>query len=83
MGKSPHPIRNWSAYDRSLDERGNLMVWMDASAIASWHNVGHHGGRGRVCLYSGMAIETVLKLKALLKLPLRATEGFVNSLFRL
>ncbi len=83
MGKSLHPIRNWSEYNRSLVERGNLTVWMDASAIASWHNVEHHGGRGRGYQYSDTAIETVLMLKAVFKLPLRALEGFVNSLFRL
>ena len=33
MGKSLHPIRNWSEYNRGLVERGNLTVWMDASAI--------------------------------------------------
>ena len=71
MGKSLHPIRNWSEYNRGLVERGNLTVWMDASAIASWHNVEHHGGRGRGYRYSDTAIETVLMLKAVFKLPLR------------
>lgn len=50
MGKSLHPIRNWSEYNRGLVERGSFTVWMDASAIASWHNVEHHGGRGRIAL---------------------------------
>lgn len=60
-----------------------MMVWMDATAIASWHNVEHHGSRGRGCLYSDMVTETMLMLKAVPELPQRATDGFVNSLFRL
>ena len=32
MGKSLHPIRNWSEYNRGLVERGSLTVWMDAVA---------------------------------------------------
>ncbi len=73
MGKSLHPIRNWSAYNRSLVERGNLTAWMDTSAIANCHKVEHHGGRGRGYGYSDRAIETALMLEAVSKLPLRAT----------
>ncbi|HDZ9028741.1 TPA: IS5-like element ISEc35 family transposase, partial [Escherichia coli] len=43
----------------------------------------HHGRRGRGFHYSDSAIETALMLKAVFKLPLRALEGFINSLFQL
>jgi hypothetical protein len=38
---------------------------------------------GRPKLYSDLAIETVLTLRLLFKLPLRQTEGFLKSIFRL
>ena len=38
---------------------------------------------GRPKLYSDLAIETALTLRLLFKLPLRQTEGFLKSIFRL
>ncbi len=56
---------------------------MDEQAIKQWHCTVHHGRRGRGFHYSDTAIETALMLKGLFKLPLRALEGFINSLFQL
>ncbi len=56
---------------------------MDEQAIKQWHCLVHHGRRGRGFHYSDTAIETALMLKGLFKLPLRALEGFINSLFQL
>ncbi|KIE04213.1 Uncharacterized protein NF27_IW00010, partial [Candidatus Jidaibacter acanthamoeba] len=39
--------------------------------------------RGRLTFYSDYAIEMMLTLRMLLKLPLRQTEGFVKSIFEL
>ena len=39
------------------------------------------GKPGRQRLYSELAIETILTLRLVIKLPLRQVEGFVNSLF--
>ena len=38
---------------------------------------------GRPKLYSDLAIETALTLRLLFKLPLRQTEGFLKSIFRM
>ena len=43
----------------------------------------HHGRWGRGFHYSDTAIETALMLKGVFKLPLRALEEFINSLFTL
>ena len=40
-------------------------------------------GRVRPHKYSSLAIETVLFIRLLFKLPLRQTEGFISSLFQL
>lgn len=56
---------------------------MDEQAIKHWHCQTHHGRRGRGFHYSDRAIETALMLKSVFKLPLRALEGFINSLFTL
>ena len=53
---------------------------MAPDAIATWEptGIGRHGGQQK---YSDVAIETALTLRLLFHLPLRHTEGFVQSLF--
>ena len=75
-------VRNWSAYDAGLKQRGCLTVWFPA-ALA---RVGYYQGppkRGGQYTFSDRAIQTVLTLRMIYQLPLRQTEGFVASLLRL
>ena len=51
MGKSLHPITNWSQYNKSLISRGSLTFWVDAAAMNNWFHHDHHGRRGRSQLY--------------------------------
>lgn len=83
MGKSKQKVCNWRQYNQALVKRGSLTLWMDEQAIKHWHCQTHHGRRGRGFHYSDRAIETALMLKSVFKLPLRALEGFINSLFTL
>ncbi|WP_034283815.1 IS5 family transposase [Aeromonas salmonicida] len=83
MGKSKQKISNWKLYNLALVKRGSLTLWMDEQAIKHWHCQTHHGRRGRGFHYSDRAIETALMLKSVFKLPLRALDGFINSLFQL
>ena len=83
MGKPKRKITNWKQYNQALVNRGSLTFWLDESAIQNWHCKEHHGGRGRGFQFSDTAIETALMLKGVFKLSLRATEGFMNSLFQL
>jgi hypothetical protein len=83
MGKSKHRITNWPEYNKALVNRGSLTFWIDEQAIKQWCCTEHHGGRGRGFQYSDTAIETALMLKGLFNLPLRALEGFINSVFSL
>nr|WP_283166191.1 IS5 family transposase [Shewanella fodinae] len=83
VGKSKHQITNWPEYNRALTKRGSLTFWIDEQAMNHWCCSKHHGGRGRGFQYSDTAIETALMLKGLFNLPLRALEGFINSVFGL
>ena len=80
--KTKYRVANWSDYDRSLVDRGNITVWLSDDAIASW-NAKPSGRRGGQRKYSDLAIETSLTLRLLLHLPLRQTEGFLLSIFEL
>src|SRR3954453_55553 len=59
-------VRNWPEYDRALQQRGSLTVWVTPEALAAWHPpcTGH---RRRPRSYSDVAIETghLLRLAAL------------------
>ena len=80
--KTKYHVRNWAAYERGLVRRGDITVWLSADAIAAWEPAGG-GTRGGQRKYSDVAIKTALTLRLLLHLPLRQTEGFLTSLFRL
>ena len=80
--RKKYKIHNWRSYEQSLINRGDLTLWLSEDVIESWNSdLGQRMGRPK--LYSDLAIETALTLRLLFKLPLRQTEGFLTSIFRL
>lgn len=78
--KKIYRIKNWPAYNEALKQRGSLNVWIGEEAVAQWQAepVGHPGTPRT---YSDTAIEVALTIRKLFRLPLRQTEGFLQSLF--
>ncbi len=58
-------VTNWPEYDRALQQRGSLTVWVTPEALAAWHPP-KTDRRGRSRTYSDIAIETghLLRLAA-------------------
>lgn len=83
MAKQKFKITNWPAYNKALRQRGSLTVWLDESAIAAWTENTAPEHRGRPLHYTDMAITTVLMMKRVFNLSLRALQGFVDSIFQL
>lgn len=81
--KEVYRVRNWSAYDAALVNRGSLTVWISEDAIAAWKAKKEPNQRGRQKEYSDLAIETALTLKEVYGLTNRSTEGFLLSLFEI
>ena len=82
--RKPSPARyrttHWSSYTSSLCRRGSLLIWLDKEMI--W--LAPPDGRpGRPAVFSDVAIQFCLTIKALFKLPLRQTTGMVASLLKL
>ena len=77
--KQTHQSRDWSKYDQSLRNRGDITLWFSKEAIKAW-TPKPTGKRGSQRKYSDIAIETALSLRLLFHLPLRQTEGFVASI---
>ena len=78
--KTKYRVKNWSFYDRALVRRGDVTLWLSPEVITTWEPTGV-GKRGGQLRYSDLAIEVALTLRLLFNLPLRQTEGFLNSLF--
>lgn len=83
MGKAKYKISNWKQYNQALINRGSITFWIDDAAVKSWHCKEHHGNRGRGFQFTDVAIETALMIKGVFKLPLRALQGFIDSIFSL
>ena len=76
-------IKNWSNYNQALINRGDITLWFSEDFLSQWYESQHSRLRGASNTYSDTAIECMLMLKAVFKLPLRATQGFTQSLAKL
>jgi len=79
--KARYRVKNWSAYNAGLINRGNVTMWIDEAALANTPDA--EPTRGRPRLYSDALIQALLGLKAVFRLPLRALQGFAQSLHEL
>ena len=80
--KTSYRVKNWPEYEESLRDRGDITVWFSQEAVEAW-TPPKNGKRGGQQAYSDIAIESALSLRLIFHLPLRQTEGFLGSIFRL
>ena len=80
--KSQYRIRNWHDYNESLVQRGSITLWTSEEDIGAWKPDGPRKRGGQV-QYSDGAIQCLLMVRSVFHLTLRATEGFLRSLFHL
>jgi hypothetical protein len=79
--KSRYKVTNWHDYNNGLRQHGDFSIWFAEEALAERHPA-KTGARGLLQEYSDIAIETALFIRQVFHLPLRQTEGFMNSLAR-
>lgn len=60
-----------------------MTFWLGDEAIQAWYESTTPSARGRPQRYSDLAITTFLVIKRVFRLPLWATQGFIDSLFTL
>lgn len=77
--KPKFKVTNWREYNDSLRQRGDITIWFTQAAINEWRPE-KTGARGRPQEYSDHAIETAILIRQVFHLPLRQTEGFMNSM---
>ena len=82
-GKKSYQVANWGEYNESLVRRGDVTFWFSEDVIARWEHDNAEVRRGRPFVYSDLAIETLLTLRELFRLPYRQTEGLGRALAKL
>jgi hypothetical protein len=75
-------VKNWSQYDRALQERGSLTLRVTPEAIAAWQ-APPTGQRGRSPYDSNRAIETGPLLRLAFGRPWWQAEGLLGSVMAL
>jgi len=83
MVKASYKVTNWSAYNESLVRRGDITFWFDEDVIDAWEHDNDELKVGRPFTYSDLAIECLLVLRELFRLPYRQTEGLGRALVKL
>lgn len=81
--KSIYKVTNWKKYNESLVNRGDITIWFSEDALDRWKHPNDTAKVGRPFVYSDTAIECLLTIRELFKLPYRQTEGLGRSLVKL
>jgi len=75
--------RDWSKYNKSLINRGDLTFWIHEKALKLWKARRKKHSKGAPFRYSDLAIQTAMIVKYVLKLSYRALEGYLKYLFKI
>jgi IS5 family transposase len=81
--KVRYHVRNWRDYNRALIQRGSLTIWFEDQTVSTWLGNERGGRVGSPTTYAHTAIQCILTLKAVFRLPLRQTQGLAGSLLQM
>jgi len=81
--KRTYRLRNWKQYNAALVQRGSLTLWVSDEMITAWRNSEKTGKPGKPRTYSDTAVLSMATLKEVYHLPLRATQGLMQSIMKL
>ncbi|WP_372574856.1 transposase [Ruegeria jejuensis] len=73
---------NCSEYNESLQQRGDVTLWVSDDVVQNWAPP-RRKTRGGQARYSDLAIEICLTLRVVFRIPLRQTQGFMRSIAKL
>ena len=77
--KTPYRTRNWKEYSTALINRGRITLGFNPEVVKAWM-AQSDGLPHKQKVYSDLAIEVILSLKILFKLPLRAAQELAMDL---
>jgi hypothetical protein len=77
-------LKHWSKYSNTLKDHGRIDFWLDKDAIDNWHEEAQDNtGSGAPQQYTDFSIIICHEIRQVYRLPLRQSEGFINSIFRI
>lgn len=74
--------RNWRIYNRKLQSVARIEFWINDDVVGNWFYTGSRRPGG-VVRYSDQVIQACHLVRTIFRLPLRQTQGFVQSLLDL
>ena len=80
--KAAYRVTNGKKYNESLVGRGDITLWFEEDVIAAWAHANQEVKVGRPFTSSDTAIECLLALRELFRLPYRQTEGLGRALVK-
>lgn len=80
--KPQYRTRNWKQYNTALINRGRVTLWITPEVVQAW-KAQSDGLPHKQKFYSDLAIQVILSLKIVFKLPLRAAQGLAMNLIEL
>lgn len=83
MSKVRYKLRNWSQYNQSLINRGDMTIWFSQESTRKWYSQKRTGKKGHPQKYTDSCIELILTVKNLFRLPLRGVQGYFRGLMKL
>ena len=78
-----YSVKNWAEYNTSLVSRGSLTIWIDDDIAEKWWASSEEKRNGHPLVYSDETILMALTIRFVYNLPLRALEGFLQSILLL
>lgn len=82
--KQKYKLKNWSKYNNALKDRGRIDFWIGKDAIDNWYEEEQENtGSGAPQQYTDFSIIICHEIRQVYRLPLRQSEGFINSIFKI
>ena len=80
--KQKYKVANWYECNNALRQRGGIDVWLSNDVVDFWYESDRvNDGTGSPKIYSDLAIIICHEIRSVFRLPLRQTQGFIDSLF--
>lgn len=83
--KDKYKVNNWSVYNKSLEDRYDINIWVDAELSKDWYikkDIFIQRKQGKPQEYGDAAILFCLSIKYIFKLPYRGCRGFIKGYFK-
>ena len=83
--KDKYKVSNWSVYNKSLEDRYDINIWVDAELSKDWYikkDIFIQRKQGKPQEYGDAAILFCLSIKYIFKLPYRGCRGFIKGYFK-